>query len=128
MIDFKECFNLLAGNQPFDWQKKLFLCFTKGEFPNACDIPTGLGKTNVMVIWLIALGRWLRQKDRKIPLRLVYVVDRRVIIDQATEEAKKLLDKLAEAMQNESSPLHSLAQTFSDVSMKSNKSILALST
>lgn len=128
MFDFEECFRQLTGNSPFDWQRRLFQRFLDGDFPDACDIPTGLGKTNVMAIWLIALGCWLQQKERKLPLRLVYVVDRRVIVDQATDEAQKLLNKLTEALSDEANPLHLLARTFRDASMKGSESLLALST
>src|SRR5437868_5228689 len=98
MVNFEECFKQLTEHCPFDWQARLFQKFLDGNFPDACDIPTGLGKTNVMAIWLIALSRWLQQKERKLPLRLVYVVDRRVIVDQATDEAEKLLTKLNAAL------------------------------
>ena len=128
MVDFEKCFKQLTGNDPFDWQDRLFREFVNGDFPNACDIPTGLGKTSVMAIWLIALGYLLRRTDRKIPLRLVYVVDRRVIVDQATDEAENLLDKLIHAQTDTSSPLHSLARTFREASMKGNESLIAIST
>jgi CRISPR-associated endonuclease/helicase Cas3 len=57
----------------------------KGHLPSALDLPTGLGKTSVMSIWLIA-----RAHGAKLPCRLVYVVDRRAVVDQATDEAEKL--------------------------------------
>ena len=49
------------------------------------DISTGLGKTAVMAIWLLA-----RMEGAAIPRRLVYVVDRRAVVDQATEVAGTL--------------------------------------
>jgi CRISPR-associated endonuclease/helicase Cas3 len=66
----------------------------QGEIPRALDIPTGLGKTAVMAIWLVA-----RASGARLPRRLVYVVDRRAVVDQATEEAVKLrefVDQLAD--------------------------------
>jgi CRISPR-associated endonuclease/helicase Cas3 len=42
------------GNDPFPWQVALLERFLKGELPDALDVPTGLGKTAVMAIWLIA--------------------------------------------------------------------------
>ena len=128
MFDFEKYFDELTGNAPFDWQSRLFQRFINGDFPDACDIPTGLGKTLVMAIWLIALAYWLKEKGRKVPLRLVYIVDRRVIVDQATAEAENLLKKLTEALSDESNPLHSLAQTFRAASMKGQESLIALST
>ncbi len=128
MFDFRDYFKWLSGNEPFEWQERLFQRFLNGDFPDACDIPTGLGKTSVMTIWLIALGCLLKEKDRKIPLRLVYIVDRRVIVDQATDEAEKLLYKLTQAISDTLNPLHSLAQTFREASMKGNELLIALST
>ncbi|MGH8644476.1 MAG: type I-G CRISPR-associated helicase/endonuclease Cas3g [Gammaproteobacteria bacterium] len=61
----------------------------KGELPSAVDIPTGLGKTAIMALWLIALV-----SGAKLPRRLVYVVDRRAVVDQATEFAELLREKL----------------------------------
>ena len=128
MIDFRECYNQLTGNGPFDWQEKLFEKFLNGEFPEACDIPTGLGKTNVIAIWLIALGFQLKDKNRKIPLRLVYVVDRRVIVDQAMVEAEKFLKKLKDAINDPASSLYEFAKVFQESSFTGKDEVIALST
>lgn len=96
MIDFDYCFNKLTGNAPFAWQRELFVRLARGTFPSECDIPTGLGKTSIITIWLLALADALMLQDsqRSIPLRLVYVVDRRVIVDQATAEAEGIVNNL----------------------------------
>jgi CRISPR-associated endonuclease/helicase Cas3 len=70
---------------PFPWQEYLLKVFADGEIPTAIDIPTGLGKTGVMAIWLVA-----RAGGATLPRRLVYVVDRRAVVDQATAEAERL--------------------------------------
>jgi len=125
---FRVCVERLTGNDPFDWQEQLFQKAVNSNLPDACDVPTGLGKTSVMAIWLIALGCLLKERAGQLPLRLVYVVDRRVIVDQATDEAERVLDKLTQAISDTSSPLHSLAQTLREASMKGNESLIALST
>lgn len=51
---FRSAFESLYGNSPFPWQERLFKCFCRGDFPSALDLPTGLGKTSVMAIWLLA--------------------------------------------------------------------------
>jgi CRISPR-associated endonuclease/helicase Cas3 len=53
------------------------------------DLPTGLGKTMVMVIWFIA---WAVNK--LLPRRLIYVVDRRTVVDQATDLAVGTVDMI----------------------------------
>lgn len=76
---------LAPGETPFPWQRRLLDLFLSGSVPSAIDIPTGLGKTAVMAIWLVA-----RSQGAKVPRRLVYVVDRRAVVDQATTVAEGL--------------------------------------
>ena len=83
----RDALGLEDGYTPFPWQERLLDLFQHGNIPLALDIPTGLGKTAVMAIWLVAR---IRRSD--LPRRLVYVVDRRAIVDQATETAEHLRD------------------------------------
>jgi CRISPR-associated endonuclease/helicase Cas3 len=85
MISFDAAFSTLTGHALLRWQRRLFDQLCAGKLPQAVDIPTGLGKTSVMAIWLIA-----RAMGAELPRRLVYVVDRRVVVDQATAEAEKI--------------------------------------
>ncbi|MGA9996744.1 MAG: type I-U CRISPR-associated helicase/endonuclease Cas3 [Pyrinomonadaceae bacterium] len=95
MLDFASCFRALTGYEPFHWQSKLYERLLHGELPDVCDIPTGLGKTSIITIWLIALAELLnRDESWRLPRRLVYVVDRRTVVDQATTEAEKLIDRI----------------------------------
>ena len=64
---------------------RLLGCFVDGDLPAAVDVPTGLGKTSVMALWLMALAA-----GADVPRRLVYVVDRRAIVDHATRFAERL--------------------------------------
>ena len=70
---------------PFHWQMRLLRRLLGADPPRIVDIPTGLGKTSVMALWLIALADGAR-----LPRRLVYVVDRRAVVDQATRFAERL--------------------------------------
>lgn len=91
---FPDSFYSLTGYSPMRWQDRLFGQIINGEVPAALDLPTGLGKTSVMVIWLIALAEQAVAGAVRLPRRLVYVVDRRAVVDQATEEAEKLRQAL----------------------------------
>lgn len=82
---FEQIFHHLTGHAPLRWQSRLHGCLMAGKLPSALDLPTGLGKTSVMAVWLAA-----RIMGAKLPNRLVYVVDRRTVVDQATAEAEKL--------------------------------------
>lgn len=70
---------------PFRWQMRLLRRLLQGDLPQAVDVPTGLGKTAVMALWLVALA-----EGASLPRRLVYVVDRRAVVDQATRFAERL--------------------------------------
>lgn len=92
MIDFEQTFKTLTEtNGPFPWQIELYeQWLAKGKIPHSCNLPTGLGKTSVIAIWLIALIN----HPEKMPRRLVYVVNRRTVVDQTTNEVEKLRENL----------------------------------
>lgn len=80
-----------GGNEPLPWQARLLARFKAGDFPSSLDIPTGLGKTAVMSVWLVA-----RALGAPVARRLVYVVDRRAVVDQATGVALVLRQLVGE--------------------------------
>ena len=87
--EFEVKFENLLGFPCFEWQNCLYYDhFLTGDIPPALDIPTGLGKTSVMAIWYLA-----RKAGAAVPRRLVYVVDRRAVVDQATEVADEIREK-----------------------------------
>jgi len=56
--DLAAAFEALAGFPPMRWQTRLYGDrFARGRVPAALDLPTGLGKTAVMTLWLIARAR-----------------------------------------------------------------------
>ncbi len=54
LLPFDRAFEALTGMRPLSWQVRLFDRLMRREIPSGCDLPTGLGKTSVMTIWLIA--------------------------------------------------------------------------
>jgi CRISPR-associated endonuclease/helicase Cas3 len=55
--EFEQEFERLTGNAPLSWQRRMFhKYFESGDLCDvtALDLPTGLGKTMVMALWLIA--------------------------------------------------------------------------
>ena len=70
---------------PFPWQMALLDDFIDGRLWAAVDLPTGLGKTSVLAIWLVA-----RALGASLPRRIAYIVDRRAVVDQATDVAMSL--------------------------------------
>ncbi|MCI0365526.1 MAG: type I-U CRISPR-associated helicase/endonuclease Cas3 [Phycisphaerales bacterium] len=91
---FKQDFRRVTGHAPFPWQQVLyerFISDRNDNIPATCNLPTGLGKTSVIAVWLIALAR-----GAKVPRRLVYVVNRRTVVDQTTSEVERLRQSMVE--------------------------------
>jgi len=75
-----------SEKSPFPWQKRLAHRVCSGNWPRAIALPTAAGKTACIDIAVFALA--CRAKGA--PRRIFFVVDRRVVVDQAYEHAKKL--------------------------------------
>jgi CRISPR-associated endonuclease/helicase Cas3 len=84
-------YQALTGYPPFRWQQRLWAEMVAGNLPDALDIPTGLGKTAIIAIWLLAIAV---QTPLTLPRRLIYVVNRRTVVDQATDVAQRIREKL----------------------------------
>jgi len=95
----------LTGNdKPYPWQRRLYERFVSGGSYDVLDIPTGLGKTSVIPIWLLAYLH--AEPDRRPPMRLVYVVNRRTIVDQATHVAEQRQQAIADQATDVAKRLH----------------------
>src|SRR6188472_4345022 len=89
LTTFRKEFRVLTGNEPFPWQEDLYERFRCREIPSICTLPTGVGKTSVVALWLLALAH-----GAKLARRLVYVVNRRTVVDQTTVEVERLCKNL----------------------------------
>ena len=67
----------------------MFFSFVRGAVPPVLSLPTGSGKTNAIVCWLLALC-----ENPELPRRLVYVFDRRSVVDQSTRIVEEIVAKL----------------------------------
>jgi CRISPR-associated endonuclease/helicase Cas3 len=114
---FASMFKSLTGDPPYPWQEELFLKLLSDSYPPAWDInlPTGSGKTSIMPIWLLALAMQAAGQPRAvtIPRRLVWVVNRRVVVDQATEEAEQIRRRLADTGPAELAPVRDALRNLS---------------
>ena len=93
--EFGAFFEAVHCYRPYAWQARLLRKVADDrKWPAAVAAPTGAGKTAVLDIALFHLALSAGDKPRPAPLRIVLAVDRRIIVDQAFERAKKLRDKL----------------------------------
>jgi len=82
------------GQAPFPWQVRLAAqVVAQRAWPELLDLPTGVGKTSALDVALYTLAA----APEHMPRRTVLVVDRRIVVDQAAEHARKLLRKLSGA-------------------------------
>src|SRR5690606_17020281 len=87
-------FAALTSYRPMRWQARLFDRFMSGDVPETCDLPTGLGKTSTITIWLLSLVQQVEDGGLRLPRRLAYIVNRRTVVDQATETVEEIRDRL----------------------------------
>jgi len=87
---FIERFEQLTGHTPYPWQIRLYGSLAAGNIPHNIGAPTGTGKTNVILCWLLA-----RVNNPDLPRRLVYIVDRRSVVDQSTKVVEEMYAKIS---------------------------------
>ncbi len=96
--EFAAFFRAVHGYEPFPWQTRLAAgVVATGRWPDLLDLPTASGKTCVLDVALFALA--LRPEVS--PRRIVLVVDRRVVVDQAKDHA----DRIRAALQDPQDPV-----------------------
>ena len=84
-------FREIVGSDPYPWQRRMYGKFVEGDVPEAVDVPTGLGKTLCVLLFLLA-----RVRNPALPARVVYVVDRRAIVDQTAEAIRAWIERIVE--------------------------------
>lgn len=101
--DFPAFFQALWGFQPFPWQQmlveRLLDARPEQRWPRSLELPTASGKTACLDAALFALACQadLPAEARTSPRRIWFVVDRRIVVDEAYQRAKEIAEKLAEA-------------------------------
>src|SRR5258708_31160222 len=90
---FGAYFQAVHGVERFAWQKRLLeQVVAEGRWPDLLDLPTGSGKTAAIDVALfhLALDAARPTSARSALRRIVMVVDRRTVVDQAFARAKKI--------------------------------------
>jgi CRISPR-associated endonuclease/helicase Cas3 len=96
---FDEYFHELHGHSPYPWQRRVAERAVRGEWPPAMDLPTGSGKTACIDIAIFALACQAPRatRERNAPRRVFFCVNRRVIVDEAHQRARRIARAIAEA-------------------------------
>ena len=92
--DFPVFFQDLHGYEAFPWQRRLADQVLKNTaWPDVIDLPTGTGKTAVLDIAVFAMAA---QPDVS-PRRIVFVIDRRIVVDQVYKRAQRIQRRIEKA-------------------------------
>lgn len=92
--DFYSFFRDVHSQDPFPWQMRLTAqVLEQRAWPNVIDLPTGVGKTSVLDTAVFALA----VHPTISPRRIVFVIDRRIVVDQVYERAQLIRKKVESA-------------------------------
>ena len=92
--DFDAYFQAVHEHEPFPWQSRLARQVLEGDgWPDVIDLPTGVGKTAVLDAAIFALA----VNPEVSPRRIVFVIDRRIVVDQVYERAERIQSQILAA-------------------------------
>jgi CRISPR-associated endonuclease/helicase Cas3 len=101
---YPDFFEALWGQRPFAWQTALaerVLQEGDSPWPEVIALPTASGKTACIDIAIFALAvaalNTPKSQPLSLPRRIFFVVDRRVIVDEAFDRARRLARRLQKA-------------------------------
>jgi CRISPR-associated endonuclease/helicase Cas3 len=98
--DFSAFFRELWGADydPFPWQREFARRLCAGQLPDYVAVPTGSGKTACLdaAVFALAVQTVLPMAERTQGRRIFFIVNRRVIVDEAYERAGRLCKRLRE--------------------------------
>lgn len=97
-LNFAEFFRDIHGYAPLPWQERLAEKLIRDHaWPDLIDLPTASGKTACIDIALFHAA-WCadRGKSWRAARRIVFVVDRRIIVDAAADRAEVIRESLKE--------------------------------
>jgi len=104
--DFAPFYQQVHGDQPFPWQSDLARqVLSERSWPQLIDVPTGMGKTALLDIAVFAAAATSGEVGacRLGRRRIFFVVDRRIVVDEAYDRAvllSKALDRALESSQD----------------------------
>jgi CRISPR-associated endonuclease/helicase Cas3 len=112
---FDDFFRALWPYDPFPWQSMLAERVASGTWPKVLDLPTAAGKTACIDAAIYALAAQAEKSvgERTAPRRIWFVVDRRIVVDEAFDRASTIAQRLAAATDG---PLQAVADRLFQIS------------
>ena len=102
-IDFASFYEAVHSRPPFPWQKRLAEQVITEGWPRAITIPTGCGKTSVIDVAVYVLAAQAGSPQRTAPLRIFFVIDRRLVVDDVYGHACGLAEAISQSESSGSS-------------------------
>lgn len=108
---FPDFFRALWGYDPFPWQVDFARRLCASEPVDFVTVPTGSGKTACLdaAVFALAVQSAKPVMERTIGRRIFFIVNRRIIVDEAYERANKLKEKLQDALSSQDGILFQVA-------------------
>jgi CRISPR-associated endonuclease/helicase Cas3 len=109
--EFLQAVHRDAGLTPYPWQARFAERCREGAPPELVGVPTGCGKTTVVdaLVWALACQADLPPAERSVGARIVWAIDRRILVDEVHARAAQLAERLLQAAANGHDPLHETA-------------------
>jgi CRISPR-associated endonuclease/helicase Cas3 len=92
--DFAHFYEAVHGHPPFGWQVRLLNQVATEGWPQTINLPTSSGKTSAIDVAVFHLALEAESSNRRAPLRTFFIIDRRVVVDEAAEHAVKIATAL----------------------------------
>lgn len=120
MISFARFYAAIhPGCEPYPWQAALAerLAVERRSddattvAPLTIAVPTGSGKTSVIdaLVWALAAQADRAPGSRTIGVRIVWAIDRRLLVDEVADQADDLAERLRAAFADDTDALHDVA-------------------
>ncbi|MCG8651531.1 MAG: hypothetical protein MI861_16940, partial [Pirellulales bacterium] len=110
---FNKFFYELHGHPPYPWQSRLCQQVLQSGWSEFVQLPTGSGKTSVLDIAVFALAAQAEcpARDRTTGTRIFFVIDRRIVVDEADRCARRMAKHLRDSLRsNESAVSKTVAE------------------
>lgn len=119
MIEFDVFFGEVHdGIPPYPWQCAFAEAAAAGRPPSLVRAPTGSGKTGVLdaLVWALAAQADRAAHERTVGLRIIWAIDRRILVDEVHEHANWLAGRLRSALTDSGDPLRGCAEALAGIS------------